>query len=686
MRLVGVMVLAALLGAAAFGQRAEVLYQAAQKKEDVDGDLKAAIDGYRKVVTAAGTNRALAAQALVRIGECHEKLGSAEARKAYEQVIGQYADQAEAAARARVRLAALGASRGTGVSLRQFYDPKAKPEVRLWNVSADGRYAGATDYETANAAVVDLATGKSWNITDYGKVDDEKGDVDQGVISRDGKQMAFWHYHSSAGRGEVRVVGVDGKNERTLYRPKESEKLWAEWGIPTDWSPDGKWIVVQIQRGGGPGEGVTDFVLLPAAGGEPRVVKTAEYARPYNQSRIVFSPDGRYLAFDYPPRKGLAQGDIFILPVEGGAERAVATHPAGETLVGWAPDGSIVFLSGRTGTPGLYRVRVTDGRQAGEPELLRPGIGNLTLLGIPRSGNLYYSQEVIESNAYIASLDFATGKLLSPPDRVTQRIQDATAGASWSADGGKLAYLHLGRVAIREEGRSEERVLLPAAQLGGVGRSKARWHPDGRSLLALGTKDDKSGLYRIDAATGEASLVWQGTDIADWSADGRWIFRLGGYERRSIIRIDSATGEEKVIHTGGPGDTASLRYRVSPDGGRLAFQQWRSGPNGQGYLTVIPTEGGPARQLVEPFPAAYVRLGIVWSADGRWVAGVRQQKGESTLWVVPAEGGQARQTDLIVKGSLSGLNVHPDGKRIAYSVSSTRREYWVMENFLPGSR
>jgi Tol biopolymer transport system component len=682
------MVLAALLGTSAWGQRAEVLYQAAQKKEDVDGDLKAAIEGYRRVVTAAGSNRALAAQALVRIGECHEKLGSTEARKAYLQVVGQYADQSEAVARARVRLAALGGSRGTGVSLRQFYDPKAKPEVRLWNVSADGRYAGATDYETANAAVVELATGKSWNVTDYGKWDDEKGDVDIGAISRDGKQMAFWHYHSSAGRGEVRVVGVDGKNARTVYRPKESDTLWAEWGVPTDWSPDGKWIVARIERAKSSGagtEGTTDFVLLPAAGGERRVVKTVEFTRGYNP-RIVFSPDGRYLAFDYPQRKGLAQGDILILPVEGGTERAVATHPAGETLVGWAPDGSIVFLSGRTGTPGLYRVRVTDGQQAGEPELLRPAIGNLTLLGIPRSGNLYYSQQVSESNAYIASLDFATGKMVSPPERVTQRIQDATAGASWSADGRKLAYLHLGRVAIREEGHSEERVLLPAAQLGGIGGSKARWHPDGRSLLARGTKDDKSGLYRIDAATGEASLVWQGTDIADWSADGRWIFRLGGHERRSILRIDTATGEEKVIHTGVPGDTASLRYRVSPDGRWLAFRRGRPGPDPHDDLMVVPTEGGPARQLAELFPLAYVPLGIVWSADGRWVAGAQEQKGESALWVVPAEGGQPRQTDLIVKGSLSGLHVHPDGKRIAYSVSSTRREYWVMENFLPGLR
>jgi Tol biopolymer transport system component len=163
----------------------------------------------------------------------------------------------------------------------------------------------------------------------------------------------------------------------------------------------------------------------------------------------------------------------------------------------------------------------------------------------------------------------------------------------------------------------------------------ARWHPDGRSLLALGTKDNKEGLYRIDTVTGEASLVWQGLGIGDWSAEGRWIFRQGGDQRRSIIRIDTATGEEKIIHTG---DSSSRGYRVSPDGKWLAFRQQRSG--GKDDLAVVSTDGGPAKQLVEPFPLTFFPLGMVWSADGRWVAWAQYEKELSSLWVAPAEGGR----------------------------------------------
>jgi hypothetical protein len=49
-----------------------------------------------------------------------------------------------------------------------------------------------------------------------------------------------------------------------------------------------------------------------------------------------------------------------------------------------------------------------------------------------------------------------------------------------------------------------------------------------------------------------------------------------------------------------------------------------------------------------------------------------------------SDGGEARKTELASQGTFIGeLNVHPDGKRIGYSVKSWKTEYSVMENFLP---
>ena len=69
----------------------QVLFKAAQHTEDVQGDLKAAIAQYQQVVAAG--HRALAAQALIRMAACYEKLGGGESRPLYERVVRDYADQ-----------------------------------------------------------------------------------------------------------------------------------------------------------------------------------------------------------------------------------------------------------------------------------------------------------------------------------------------------------------------------------------------------------------------------------------------------------------------------------------------------------------------------------------------------------------------------------------------------------------
>src|SRR3989304_4924829 len=103
--------------AAAQSDRAEVMLEAARKKEIVDGDLKAAIELYKAVVAKAGSNRPVAAKALLEMGQAHEKLGQGEARKIYERIVTSYADQQEPAAGARVRLASLGPPSPTAPTL-----------------------------------------------------------------------------------------------------------------------------------------------------------------------------------------------------------------------------------------------------------------------------------------------------------------------------------------------------------------------------------------------------------------------------------------------------------------------------------------------------------------------------------------------------------------------------------------
>lgn len=86
---------------------ADTLMGAALHQEEVEGNLEAAIATYKKVIADPRASRSLAATALLHLGGSYEKLGDAEARKAYERVVREFGDQAESAATARARLAAL---------------------------------------------------------------------------------------------------------------------------------------------------------------------------------------------------------------------------------------------------------------------------------------------------------------------------------------------------------------------------------------------------------------------------------------------------------------------------------------------------------------------------------------------------------------------------------------------------
>ncbi|MBE3109580.1 MAG: tetratricopeptide repeat protein, partial [Acidobacteria bacterium] len=112
------------LASQAKDNKAEVALQAAIKTETVDGNLKGAIEQYKTIAAQPGAGRATVATALLRMGQCHEKLGNAEARTAYERLVRDYADQPEPTKMARERLSALtagggGATGRTEVAMRR---------------------------------------------------------------------------------------------------------------------------------------------------------------------------------------------------------------------------------------------------------------------------------------------------------------------------------------------------------------------------------------------------------------------------------------------------------------------------------------------------------------------------------------------------------------------------------------
>jgi hypothetical protein len=106
--MLGATLLVTVFAVAQQSDRADMMMEAAARKERVDGDLKGAIEQYRKIAAQFARQPEVAARALLQMGQCQEKLGQAEARKSYERILREYAGAQEYVSAARARLAALG--------------------------------------------------------------------------------------------------------------------------------------------------------------------------------------------------------------------------------------------------------------------------------------------------------------------------------------------------------------------------------------------------------------------------------------------------------------------------------------------------------------------------------------------------------------------------------------------------
>ena len=117
------------------------LFQQGLAKERAEGNLDEAIRIFGRAVTAAGADRALAARALLQIGDCDEKLGKPSANVTYERILREYADQPEAVVVARARLAVLSAAPAKQLTPGTPPEPTLN-KASLWGgaISPDGRY------------------------------------------------------------------------------------------------------------------------------------------------------------------------------------------------------------------------------------------------------------------------------------------------------------------------------------------------------------------------------------------------------------------------------------------------------------------------------------------------------------------------------------------------------------------
>jgi Tol biopolymer transport system component len=384
---------------------------------------------------------------------------------------------------------------------------------------------------------------------------------------------------------------------------------------------------------------------------------------------------------------------VFVMAVDGSRETAAIEHPSQNKVMGWSPDGTaLLFASDRSGSIGLWTVRVSDGTPQGAATLA--DIGTSWSNGVTASGTMYVWKSASPTYIQVAPIDVTAGKLVPTPSPIFQRFIASRGRPAWSADGKFLAYSSCGGL-----GGDGCTLFIRSMETGQVRELRSplayfqfpRWSPTGRALMAPGTDlKGRQALFSIDAQTGDVSVLLTRDEVdkdiamAQWGPDGKSVYYRTRDQR--LISRDLASGKETEI---GRASNDWRAFAVSPDGRSVAAIT----TDAPGNTTVVvgPLQGERRTVLRLTSPASIVLpQDFAWTLDERAVIAVKQptqDRDHNELWLVPVDGAPPRRLDINTDSWQldNGFRLSPDGRQIAFVASAGKRgeEIWALENFLP---
>jgi Tol biopolymer transport system component len=667
----------------AFAQStAGVQLEAGIEKEEVDGDLKSAMEVYQKIAADSSAPRDVRSKALLRLAGCYEKLGR-QARQVYEQIVRDFADE-PAAAQARSRLAAL--------KQQEHPAPPATMTVRKIEWSAVGNM-GASDTDGQRAVYADSGgnlflgdlAGHSKRMIFKPQADDT---LEGWNPSRDFSMVGLG-LRAKSNRQTLAAIKADGTGYRELVRDDpQGTILGGRW--EGQWSWDNRYMVVvsNRQKGGG------HLFVVSVADGQRRELLSIETGY---FAKAVFSPDGRFVAYEVAPLPDQSESShVFIMPAQGGEPRQVyqsVPRPAQNvlglefwTLLDWTADGRYLAIAdARKGKTGLYLLPVKNGSAAGNPVFVRYGdfregystaAGQLVYRAIRPGGAADVFLASFDSNGNLGSwrrLDLRGGSINGPypsfsPDGthiayVAQDDDDA-GGSSlvWHdlSSGEERVLYRSGRYLFCESALHNTEIFCTEDKGGGT-TDLASVVVESGEVNRLESFTERRGIVRwIRGSTRDDKALYL-TKLDLIKDDG------------PVVRWDLATKQETALLS--PSDTDRFHLPTPSLDGR-----WLLADTSEG-LFVRPLSGGDWK-LHAP--------GDCWpytsTPDGNWVVYKgTDAAGKQSLFRVPIGGGQPQRLgDLPVQGQFQGIWRSPDGRQIlAVSMDWTKYDLWVLDNFVP---
>ena len=400
------------------------------------------------------------------------------------------------------------------------------------------------------------------------------------------------------------------------------------------------------------------------------------------EARLLRFPatNGEEIVFSYA-------GDLYKVAATGGEASRLTSYVGYEMFPHFSPDGQTIAFTGQyDGNTEVYTMPAT----GGEPLRItytatnsrddlgdRMGPNNIVMTWTPDGSGIVYRNRIgdgFSGQLYTVNKEGGLSKAIPLPEG---------GFCSYAPDGKRLAYNRVMREfrtwKYYKGGMADDIWIYdPEKQsVTNVTNNEAQdifpmWIGD--EIFFLSDRDHTMNVFVYNTKTGQTSKVTNFTeyDVKFPSCFGNQIvFENGGY----IYKMDATAKKPEKVSITLASDNIYARPEIK-DGAKYVTAASLS-PKGErmvvtarGEVFDVPVEQGVTKNLTRT-PGAHERE-AQWAPDGRSIAYISDQTGETELYSRPAEGGEPVQ---LTKNNDTYIRIFqwsPDAKKIVYTDRKNR--------------
>ena len=386
-----------------------------------------------------------------------------------------------------------------------------------------------------------------------------------------------------------------------------------------------------------------DIWTVPAAGGEARLL----VSHSANESRPLYSPDGRKLAF-ISNRTG--NGDIYVLSFDTGDLKRLTFDDGNDQLDAWSRDGRWLYFSSASrdisGMNDLFRVSV-DG-------------GTPMQVSADRYASEYFSAP-------------------SPDGKTLALTARGTASGQWWRKG--RSHLDECEIWLMRDASTPSYEQLTE---GGAKNMWPMWSADGATVFFVSDRSGAQNIWTVstkvlssdkDAGSSQRRISAEARQITKFK-DGRVLWPNISYDGKAFVfernfaiwKLDTDSGqagEVPITRRGAPVGPSLEHLRLadqiqelalSPDGKKVAFVV-----RGEVFAASAKDGGDAARVTNSPSNESQ----ISWAPDSRKLAYVSDRDGSPRVYLYDFTSNAETQLTRDAGGD-AAPTFSPDGKSLAF--------------------